>query len=91
MSEAIITAVISSGATLAVALITMASSYRKVQQKLESTNALLLYRIGELEKKMDKHNHVIERTAVIERDMKTAFNKIDENRTDIRELRDHYK
>lgn len=91
MSEAIIAAVISSAATLAVALITTANSYRKVQQKLESTNELLLYRIGELEKKMDKHNHVIERTAVVERDMKTAFNKIDEIRTDIRELREHDK
>lgn len=41
---------------------------------------LVDYRSDELEKKVEKHNNVVERTIVLERDMKTAFNKIDELR-----------
>lgn len=89
MSDTIITALISSGVTLAIAFIGLVNSNRKVTQKLESNNELLLYRIGELEKKMDKHNHVIERTAVVERDIKTAFSKIDDIKADIRGIREH--
>lgn len=51
------------------------------------TQALIGYRIDELEKKVEKHNQVIERTVVLERDMKTAFNRIDEARNDVKELR----
>ena len=51
------------------------------------TQALIGYRIDELEKKVEKHNQVIERTVILERDMKTAFNRIDEVRSDVKELR----
>ena len=36
------------------------------------------YRIDQLEKKVEKHNSVIERTAILERDMKNAWHEIDE-------------
>lgn len=49
--------------------------------------AVIEYRIQELEKKMDKHNNLIERMAIVERDLKTAFNRIDENREDIKEVK----
>lgn len=45
-----------------------------------TANKLTMYRIEQLEKKVDKHNTVIERTAVLERDMKTAFQLIDDVR-----------
>lgn len=48
--------------------------------------AVIEYRIQELEKKMDKHNNLIERMAVVERDLKTAFVRIDENKAEIREV-----
>lgn len=51
------------------------------------TQALIGYRIDELEKKVEKHNQVVERTVVLERDMKTAFNRIDEVSNDVKELR----
>ena len=35
-------------------------------------------RIDQLEKKVEKHNSVIERTAILERDMKTVWHEIDE-------------
>lgn len=36
------------------------------------------YRIEQLEKKVDAHNNLVERTAVIERDLQTAWKRIDE-------------
>ena len=41
-------------------------------------NRLIAYKIDQLEKKVEKHNNVIERTFGLERDMKTAFNEIGE-------------
>lgn len=53
-----------------------------------AANKLTNYRIAELEKKVDKHNTVIERTFIVERDMKTAFNYIDEFKKDIQILKE---
>ena len=36
------------------------------------------YRIEQLEKKVEKHNSVVERTAILERDMQTVWREIDE-------------
>lgn len=44
------------------------------------TTALLSYRMEQLEKKVEKHNSMIERTYKLESDMKTAFKRIDEIR-----------
>ena len=38
-----------------------------------------------LEEKVDKHNSVVERMAVAERDLKSAWKQIDEIKEDIRE------
>ncbi len=43
-----------------------------------AANRLTNYRIQELERKVEKHNMIIERTVVLERDLKTAFRLIDE-------------
>lgn len=48
-----------------------------------TSNRLTVYRIQQLEKKVDKHNCVIERTAVLERDIKTAFRLLDEIREEV--------
>lgn len=37
-----------------------------------------LYRIDQLEKKVEKHNDLVERVAIIERDEKTQWKQIDE-------------
>ena len=52
-----------------------------------AANKLSNYRIAELEKKVDKHNTIIERTYILERDLKTAFSYIDEFRDDIKTLK----
>ncbi len=51
------------------------------------TSTLMAYRLDQLEKKMDKHN-LIERVTVLERDSKTTFSKLDELRTDIKDIED---
>lgn len=43
-----------------------------------ASSRLTAYRLQELEKKVDKHNQVVERTTILERDLKTAFRLIDE-------------
>lgn len=47
-----------------------------------TANRLTNYRIGELEKKVDRHNSVVERIVVVERDLQSAFHQID----DLKEL-----
>ena len=56
-----------------------------------AANKLTNYRIAELEKKVDKHNTIIERTYAAERDLKTAFTFIDELREEFKTFRDEVK
>lgn len=42
------------------------------------TTALISYRLEQLEEKVNKHNNVVERMAIVERDLKTAWKNIDE-------------
>lgn len=51
------------------------------------TQALIGYRLDQLEAKVEKHNQVVERTVVLERDMKTAFNRIDEIREEVKDIK----
>lgn len=51
-----------------------------------AANKLTNYRIRELEKKVEKHNTIIERTAVLERDNKTLFKYCDQFRERLEEL-----
>lgn len=83
MNSAMITAI----ATIIGALISGVVSLLVSSHQHDKAMALVEYRIGELEEKMDKHNNLVERTAVIERDLKTAFNRIDETKQEVKELR----
>lgn len=46
------------------------------------------YRIEQLEKKVEKHNSVVERTTILERDMKTVWHSIDEIKEDLHSIRE---
>lgn len=83
MNPAMITAV----ATIIGALISGVVSLIVSSHQHDKAMALVEYRIGELEQKMDKHNNLVERVAYVERDLKTAFVRIDEQREEIKELR----
>lgn len=75
--ETIIAAGITAGVTLAVCLITN-------HAQAEKTRALLDYRLGQLEKKQDKHNNLMERTFVLEGQMQECIH-------DIRDLKAYHK
>lgn len=46
---------------------------------------LIAYRIGQLEKKVDKHNNFAERIPVIENNLKSVWHNIDEIKEEIKE------
>lgn len=52
-----------------------------------TANKLTVYRIEELEKKVEKHNSVIERVALMERDNSTQWKRIDELKQDLDEIK----
>lgn len=75
--ETIIASAISAGVTLLVCLINNRSQNTQ-------TRDLINYRIGSLEKKVDKHNNVIERTFILEGQMQECIH-------DIRDLKEYHK
>lgn len=50
-----------------------------------TSTKLTAYRIEQLEKKVEKHNSVIERTAILEKDLKAVWHNIDELKDDVKE------
>lgn len=83
MNSAMITAI----ATIIGALISGVVSLLVSTRQHDKAMALVEYRLGELEEKVDKHNNLVERVAIVERDLKTAFVRIDENKADLRSIR----
>lgn len=85
----VITAIIS-GASAAVAAIVVAviqsrAQHNQVLSEMDKKDALQAQRIEQLEKKMDKHNQLIERTyavekriELIEKDIKVANHRIED-------------
>ena len=67
--ETILAAVISGAVTLVVCLVNN-------HAQAEKTRALLDYRLSELEKKVDKHNHLVERPFRLEGDMEVVHEQI---------------
>lgn len=50
-----------------------------------TSTKLTNYRIAQLEKKVEKHNSVVERTAVIENNLKSVWHNIDEIKEEMRD------
>ncbi len=67
--ETIISACISAGVTLLICLITQHAQSNK-------DRALLEYKLGELSKRVDKHNNLIERTYELEQKTEVQDEKI---------------
>lgn len=61
-----------------VALLALAGTTIGSITGIMTANKLTTYRIAELEKKVDKHNQVVERMAVVEKDIKNIYHEIDE-------------
>lgn len=67
MSEAIIIALIGIVPSILVAIVSIISN-----------NAIIKVKIDELEKQVNKHNQIVERTYTLERDLATYWSKYDE-------------
>lgn len=76
MNQEILIALISAGSGILVAIISIIVN-----------NRVIAYKVDTLAQQVKEHNQLVERTAVVERDVKTAFNRIDETRQDIKEVR----
>lgn len=76
MNNEIVVALISSGTSLIVAFVSIYMS-----------NRLIAYKVDELKKQVEKHNNLVERVTVVERDLKTAFSRIDEHKEELRDMR----
>ena len=67
MNTTIISSLISAFAALAVCLINNHFQTKKAEKQHQDNIVLISYRLEELEKKVDKHNNMIERTYELER------------------------
>lgn len=78
MDPTIVSSLIAAGVTLAVCLITNRS-------QAKSTEALILHRLDQIERKQDKHNNLITRMTTVEiqegetrKDVDALFNRVRE-------------
>lgn len=72
MTDTVIIAIISAGAALASSVMT---GY--------ITGSKTIYRIDQLEKKVEKHNNLVERMVKVEESAKSAHHRIDEIRKEV--------
>ena len=64
--------------TLIIGLLSLTGTLLGSLGGILTANRLTNYRIEELEKKVEKHNSIVERTTVLERDMKSVRRSIDD-------------
>lgn len=76
---------------IVIALVSFAGTALGTIGGILTANKLTNYRISELEKKVEKHNTVVERTYAVERDIKLAFQMISEEKDAIEEIKDDIK
>ena len=71
--------------TVAVAAISLLGTLACSYFANSKTIVLLSYRLEQLERKVEKHNSVVERTFQLENNVQTAFSRIDEIRETLHE------
>ena len=76
MTETILSAVISASAAILVCILTSVFQNRKTRAQQEKTISLIEYKIGELTSHVEKHNNYIERTLILEGQMKEVQHDI---------------
>lgn len=84
MRSEVLIAIIGAIPALITAVVSIVLNNRVLNVRLE----MLQKQFDKMEEKIDRHNQVVERVAILERDNKTSFNRIDENREEIAHLRD---
>lgn len=85
IATAVVSALASAAAAIIVAVIQSRAQHNQVLAEMDKRDALQAQRIEQLEKKMDKHNQLIERTykveksiELLEKDIKVANHRIDD-------------
>lgn len=68
-----------------VAILSLAGTLVGTFAGIITSAKLTVYRIEQLEKKVEKHNSVVERTAVIEDNLKSVWHTINEIKEDVKE------
>ena len=63
----VLAALLSAGAAIIVSVLNSRAQHRQLLAELQKHSELQAYRIEELEKKVEKHNQVVERTYALER------------------------
>lgn len=84
MSTAVLVALIGAVPALVTAIVSVYLNNRVINVKLD----LMKEQFDKLETKVDKHNQIVERVAILERDNKTAFNMIDEISAEVGKVED---
>lgn len=67
MNPTILAALISAGAAILVCMVNNHFTMKRTEKAQQDNIVLIAYRLEELEKKVDKHNNMIERTYELER------------------------
>ena len=80
MPAEIVVALITGASSMIVAIVSIILNNRVLGYKFDSLQA----DFDDLKCKVEKHNQLVERVAVLERDDKTAFNLISEIKEDLR-------
>ena len=68
--------------TIIIALISFAGTAIGSVCGVLASSRLTNFRIGQLEAKVDKHNHLVERMVVVEQSCKSAHHRIDDIKED---------
>ena len=76
MTETILSAVISAGSAIVVCILTSIFQYKRNKMQQEKTISLIEYKLGELTSHVEKHNKYIERTYILEGQMKEVQHDI---------------
>lgn len=63
--------------TIIVAVMSLAGTIGGSYMGVRQSNKLVNFRIDKLEEKVDRHNQLVERMALVERDVKAAHKRID--------------
>lgn len=66
---ALVSSLLSAGAAIAVCLITGAQQAKATREANKESWDLVNYRLDQIEQKQDKHNSIIERTFLLEKDV----------------------
>lgn len=86
IAAALIAAVVPAIGSIIVQILINNKQRRVSEVKLDYTIKAIEEHIQRLELKQDKHNNLIERMVIVERDLKSSFVRLDELRSDVHEM-----